>query len=250
MANNIFTFYIRGRGGTYFPVYLTDQYTCDLEESYIGNLLTIGDLWQNKDIGNASYRKHWEITSYTNPTYNHLLGMYIVDEVEQDGMCVCYSGNTNDVKWAGGIGNLTTAPSRSSSEYLCQRYEGWFTTNVPIFDTQEHANAYMESDDVAIRQNLIRTYAVNYASTTPIPAENPNKYISAQLNLMRRRLLQFVLPPAYENFFNYTIADGYAWVTSVKRDEWLDKFGNLDIYVPDELEGYPTVIVAQVYDWD
>lgn len=76
-----------------------------------------------------------------------------------------------------------------------------------------------------------------------------NKLMSAHLNLLRRRLIKLVMPPAYENFFNYTIEEGKAWVTSVKRDEWLAAFGNLDIYIPDTLDGYPTVIVTDMWDW-
>ena len=83
----------------------------------------------------------------------------------------------------------------------------------------------------------------------PLPPTDGERFTSAQLNLLRRRLIRFAKGAFdYSPYFNYTIADGYAWITSVKRDKWLQDFGDLDIYVPNELEGYPTVIVAQQWD--
>ena len=69
--------------------------------------------------------------------------------------------------------------------------------------------------------------------------------LTPQLNLLRRRLMKLVVAePDYSKYFNYEIREGYAWVTSVKRDVWLQDFGNLNIYIPNKLEGYPVVIVS------
>jgi len=116
------------------------------------------------------------------------------------------------------------------------------STNIPIFETNAELTAY-KTNGTGIEN------AINYGTPPPVPVFNPDKLMSAQLNLLRRRLLQLVMPPAYENFFNYTIEEGKAWVTSVKRDEWLAAFGNLDIYIPDTLDGYPVVIVTDMWDW-
>lgn len=99
------------------------------------------------------------------------------------------------------------------------------------------------------KMRLASDHSVSILEPPPAPVVNPGKYMSAQLNLLRRRLIKLVMPPAYENFFNYTIEEGKAWVTSVKRDEWLAAFGNLDIYIPDTLDGYPVVIVTDMWDW-
>ena len=63
----------------------------------------------------------------------------------------------------------------------------------------------------------------------------------ADLMLLRRRLLDLVQMIDYSPYFVYTIEDGYAHVTAVKRNEWLEAFGNLDIVFPSTIDGYPTI---------
>lgn len=76
-----------------------------------------------------------------------------------------------------------------------------------------------------------------------------DKYTSAKLNLLRRRLIKLVVGEIdYTKYFDYFIADGYAWVTNVKRDVWYQDFHNRDIYFPNTLEGYPVVLVSQTWN--
>lgn len=64
------------------------------------------------------------------------------------------------------------------------------------------------------------------------------------LMLLRRRVMEGANVIDYSPYFVYTIQDGYAYVTAVKRDAWLEHFGNLDIVIPTCIQGYPTKICS------
>jgi len=64
------------------------------------------------------------------------------------------------------------------------------------------------------------------------------------LMLLRRRVMEGANVIDYSPYFNYYIEDGYAYITSVKRNAWLEHFGNLNIVIPTCLQGYPTRIVS------
>lgn len=68
--------------------------------------------------------------------------------------------------------------------------------------------------------------------------------MTADLMLLRRRLMDRVRPIDYSPYFNYTISNGCAYVTSVKRDAWLSDFGNLNIIVPASIQGCPVKIIS------
>lgn len=116
-----------------------------------------------------------------------------------------------------------------------------FSTNAPIFATDDELRTY-------IRYGTGIENAINYYPTYPEAQEE--RLTSTKLNLLRRRLMRFAVSEMdYSPYFNYTIEDGKALVTSVKRDEWLETFGNLDIFIPNKLEGYPVVIVTG-FPWE
>lgn len=58
-------------------------------------------------------------------------------------------------------------------------------TNIPVFENLEDAEAYVYASDEASRLRALSA-AINYQE---VPSVNPDKYMSAQLNLLRRRLL-------------------------------------------------------------
>ena len=116
-----------------------------------------------------------------------------------------------------------------------------FSTNVPVFTTEDELRTY-------IRYGTGIENAINYYPA--YPQADGERWSSTKLNLLRRRLMRFAVGEMdYTPYFNYTIYDNTAWVTSVKRDKWYQDFGNLNIFIPNTLEGYPVVVVGQVSDY-
>lgn len=113
--------------------------------------------------------------------------------------------------------------------------------NAPIFRTDTEVVTYIQYGTGI--ENAIN-FRPNY------PEAVGEKWTSTKLNLLRRRLMRLAVSEMdYSPYFNYTIADGKAWVTSVKRDRWQQDFGNLNIIIPNSIEGYPVVVVNSVWDW-
>lgn len=114
-----------------------------------------------------------------------------------------------------------------------------FSTNAPIFFRNEELKQY-------IRYGTGIEKAINYRLIPPIV--EANRYTSAKLNLLRRRLIKLAIGEIdYSRYFEYEIKDGYAWLTKAKGDLWYQDFGNYDIYIPDTIEGYPVVVVSQTW---
>ena len=230
---------------------LTDRYTCGELEKYKTNPI----FWSKGRIsvrGNGGYIDYR--CSLQHPYGTDRAAIVISKTFSEFMGCYRYADRTTVLLDA--LINWDSGSSQMKGQG--ENYDGlvWaytnatleVSTNIPIFRSNELAYAYVRANTQEEALQAI-TKAVNYR--VEYPEVVGDKFTSAQLNLLRRRLIRLAVGEIdYSPYFNYTIADGYAWVTSVKRDEWLDKFGNLDIYVPDELEGYPTVIVAQVDDWD
>jgi len=123
---------------------------------------------------------------------------------------------------------------------------GSFTSKFDPADSSLYNADVSYLSNISIYAQDGQTEMLHYSAPTPPPPQIiGDKYLSAKLNMLRRRIIQCAIENVdYAPYLNYTIAEGKAWVTSVKRDEWLVKFGNLDIFIPDTLEGYPVVLVV------
>ena len=258
----LYTFNIPvGTTGNVATFTITNRYTLDEEETY-------------KRAPRAYYKyrgtEQWGVLDptqsdvdgvrFTGSVYDGRHGIAI-ERIRQIGQIKCYE-NTMDTAWVytsfhetGGYaswGNMQTADTQTIS-YFVQPYgsgyvrsisECEFSTNIPIFQTVSELNTYLTTGEGL-------EHALNY-HVTVTPVENPNKLISAQLNLLRRRMMSLQMRPiAYENYFNYSIVDGYARVYSMYGDEWFQQFRSRDVYIPDTLENYPVQIdyVPNVYTY-
>ena len=138
-----------------------------------------------------------------------------------------HTQNTAEIPYAGF--NWTYSQITAISQWT-------ISTNIPIFATDSDLQDYLSTG-----QGIEK--AVNYR--VEYPEVVGDKYLSAKLNMLRRRIMKnAVAPIPYEDYFIYTIQDGNALVTGIRRDKWLEDFGNLDIYFPNTLEGCPVIIMA------
>ena len=228
---------------------LTDRYTCGELEKYKANPIfwSKGRISVRRNGGYIDYRCSLQhpygsdrAAIVISKTFSDFMGCYRYADLPTltfDALINWDSGSSQMRGRTENYDGLVWAYTNATLEVA---------TNIPVFTSNELAYAYVRANTQEEAKQAIRQ-AVNYQ--VEYPEVVGDKFTSAQLNLLRRRLIKLVMPPAYENFFNYTIEEGKAWVTSVKRDEWLAAFGNLDIYIPDTLDGYPVVIVTDMWDW-
>lgn len=218
-------------------------YNYDLDESYMTDgVLIHGVAKQNETT--SSYKYTYTVRQPLPVTQGVRRCLYLYDTpapASKWSITLRWYDSDHDKFWFDGYSTSNYEfPVYWTAQGLVVDYNATFSTNVPIFNNWNDARAYMTASSASARRAALAK-AINNETVKRVTLFSGSKLIA-----LRRRLIKEVSGSLdYSQFFNYTIQDGYAWVTSVKRDEWLAYFGNLDIYVPDTLEGYPTVIRAQ-----
>ena len=228
---------------------LTDRYTCGELEKYKTNPIfwSKGRISVRGNGGYIDYRCSLQHPYGTDraaivisKTFSNFMGCYRYADrttVLLDALINWDSGSSQMKGQGENYDGLVWAYTNATLEV---------STNIPIFRSNELAYAYVRANTQEEALQAI-TKAVNYR--VEYPEVVGDKFTSAQLNLLRRRLIRLAAASIdYTKYFEYTIADGYAWITKVKGDVWYQDFRNRDIYFPDELEGHPVVLVSQTWN--
>ena len=154
----MYTLNINGTEGAQFPFYITnDVLFADITESYVGNLQTTGS--STLTGTSAMYDETRFYNEFNVPASTTGLKAFYIDTSEtQPGIFSAVSG----FQWHDTSGNMPQCPSITTSSGLIANFEGSVETNIPIFDTQANAIAYLAETSQAARAQMIHNNAVNY----------------------------------------------------------------------------------------
>ena len=166
---------------------IMDDYSCSADEDYLGNPIVIGHCYYGLDYGSSVLYFNYDIVSFTGQAqYPNALRAFFLRTWK------AYTQQTSD-NWVGidsdgYTGNVQRQNMRFQRENMPNdywtSYQAWtppvsynmldvcigtVSTNIPIFDTKEHANAYLLEGDASVRSQMIKDYAINYKSPDTVP---------------------------------------------------------------------------------
>lgn len=175
--------------GAFYKYDITDELTCNEQEEYRTTPIIVGNetVIQRYRGTDTQYQFITEFSSVTNPNRRYALSLRNVANSRFVNGYNNYIGGSSSYNAVGMRYTRNDGQTGTSSSFpigtniIALQYvfkeDGTFYTNIPIFDTSEHADQYYNavSDEVAFQ--LLKDYAINYKSAINVDDTTKDYYI-------------------------------------------------------------------------